>query len=158
MKQTRIREYVWAIVIPGVFLGCLALLNDAESQSIIRSNFDHDTTAFRLEGSHIVTSCASCHKSGVFSGTPIQCNGCHTSGGRIAATFKPARHIFVSQQCSSCHNTNSWSPVLRVDHIEVLGTCSSCHNNRIVAGQPPDHIPTTAECDTCHNTVDWDFL
>ena len=138
----------------------IALLygTQASSQSIIRSDFDHDTTTFRLEGAHMVTSCASCHSSGVFSGTPLKCNGCHRQGSRIAATYQPARHILVTQQCESCHSSQSWSPVLRVDHTEVVGTCASCHNNRIVNGKPSNHLPTSDMCEDCHRSVAWTLV
>ncbi|MEO1036638.1 MAG: cytochrome c3 family protein [Pseudomonadota bacterium] len=130
----------------------LLLATSAGAQSIIRSDFDHDTTTFRLQGSHAVAQCADCHGRGVFSGTPQTCNGCHTTVGQVRASAKPAFHILSSNTCESCHTEFAWIPVQRVDHEEVLGTCESCHNNRVAVGKPLNHIPTTADCDVCHRT------
>ncbi len=124
----------------------------ASAQSIIRSDFDHDSTSFRLEGNHAVTQCGDCHGRGIFSGTPQTCAGCHTSVGQVRASAKPAFHIVSTNQCENCHTAFAWIPVQRVDHNEVLGTCTSCHDNRVAAGKPRNHIPTTADCDTCHRT------
>lgn len=123
--------------------------------SSARGGFDHQTTGFRLEGTHRMAECESCHIDGIFVGTPMQCDGCHSQASRIQATWQPPRHLPVSNRCDSCHRSFSWVPVMRFDHLEAQGRCSSCHNNRIIAGQPPQHIVTSAECDGCHNTRAW---
>ena len=56
-------------------------------------NFNHSKTGFLLTGAHAKINCESCHSKGVFKGTPKDCNGCHTQGGRILATAKPANHV-----------------------------------------------------------------
>ncbi|MEM7282808.1 MAG: hypothetical protein AAF438_14395 [Pseudomonadota bacterium] len=149
--HTRLVQILWLLSMVGLIF----VVEQANSQSIIRSNFDHDTTTFRLEGAHVVVSCSTCHNRGVFSGAPLQCSGCHSPGRRIATTFQPARHILTSQQCDSCHRSDGWVPVQRVDHMEVTGTCFSCHNNRIAPGKPFNHLPTTDVCEDCHRSVAW---
>ncbi len=124
----------------------------ALAQTVLRSDFDHDTTGFRLEGAHSIAQCGDCHRRGVFAGTPSSCDGCHTNGGRVRAGTQPATHILSSDHCESCHTEFAWAPVRRVDHLEVVGSCSGCHDNRIAQGKPANHIPTTAECDGCHRT------
>ena len=120
-------------------------------QSSITSTFDHFTTGFRLDGAHQLVSCEACHSDGMFSGTPTQCEDCHTQASRIRASFQPARHILSSQRCEACHRTTSFAPVARVDHFEVFGQCFSCHNGNIARGKPADHIPATNMCESCHN-------
>lgn len=133
-------------------LSLLLLASAANAQSIIRSDFDHDTTSFRLEGSHTVAQCSDCHGRGIFSGTPQTCDGCHTTVSQVRASAKPAFHIQSSNTCETCHTEFAWIPVQRVDHYEVIGSCQSCHNNRVAAGKPRNHIPTNADCDVCHRT------
>lgn len=128
----------------------------AQGQSSVASPFDHFTTGFRLDGAHQVVACDGCHSDGMFAGTPTQCAGCHVQGSRVRATFQPPRHILTSRQCESCHRTNSFSPVVRVDHVEVFGACMSCHNGVKAMGQKPNHIPTgTTDCGACHRPLAW---
>lgn len=131
----------------------LALSTDVNAQSALRSDFDHDSTSFQLDGAHIVASCGSCHRSGNFAGTLRECEDCHSQGGTATATAKPARHILTSQRCDSCHATRSFIPLQRMDHNEVHGECRSCHDNRIAQGKPVDHIPAGDQCQSCHLTV-----
>ena len=135
-----------------LLIAILLTATNVSAQSIIRSDFDHDSTSFRLEGNHAVAQCSDCHGRGVFSGTPQTCDGCHTTTGVVRASAKPAFHILASNNCETCHTAFGWIPVQRVDHQEVLGECQSCHNNRVAEGKPLNHIPTTADCDTCHRT------
>ncbi len=147
------------LIVPLVIAACFAvsiLLVPFESRSSdAKPTFDHFTTAFRLEGGHRLAECEGCHINGIFAGTPTECVGCHTQASRVRATWQPATHLPVTEQCDACHRPVSWVPVVRVDHLEVQGSCSSCHNNITVRGQHAQHIPTTNECDACHNTRFW---
>ena len=125
------------------------------AQSAFDSTFDHFTTGFRLDGAHLTTECETCHVGGVFQGTPRQCSGCHSLGGRIDADAKPADHVLSTDVCDDCHRTTSWVPLARMDHDAVYGTCETCHNNVYTVGKPPDHVVTQADCATCHMTAAW---
>jgi len=121
------------------------------------SSFDHFTTGFDLDGAHRIVDCESCHVAGVFQGTPFQCGACHVAGGRIRASFKPAKHPLSTEDCADCHRTAAWVPLARMNHDAVFGTCASCHNNVFSVGKPPRHPPTPAgsDCDACHRTTAW---
>ena len=123
------------------------------AQTAIRSDFDHDSTGFPLDGAHLIANCGTCHAAGVFTGTPRQCADCHEDGSTIIATTKPALHIVATQQCDACHATRSFIPLSRMDHNETIGDCVSCHNNTIARGKTIDHPPTPDTCDNCHLTV-----
>lgn len=131
------------------------LLSVCHHITLAQSMFDHFTTGFRLEGSHRFAECESCHTDGLFEGTPTQCAGCHTQASRIRAVSKPAVHATTTDRCDSCHRTNAWVAVARVDHLEVLGTCISCHDGRKANGKPTDHSPASDQCDDCHRTTAW---
>ena len=124
-------------------------------QSTLSSPFDHFTTGFRLDGAHRLATCESCHADGMFVGTPTRCAGCHAQPNRVRASTKPAQHALTSESCESCHRTDSWVPIARMDHLEVIGTCASCHNGQRGTGKPVTHIPASNTCEDCHSTMIW---
>ena len=121
-------------------------------------SFDHFSTGFRLEGAHAVASCDACHAKGVFQGTPNRCADCHGQNGHINASTQPSEHITTTDRCESCHREFTWSPTVRVDHLEVFGSCASCHDNRRALGQPIDHPPTGNQCESCHGTTTFQIV
>lgn len=127
----------------------------AHAQSAFRSDFDHFTTGWPLEGAHRNTDCERCHVSGVFQGTPRRCVSCHSLAGLVKATPPPPQHIRTTNQCQDCHVVASWAAVRRVDHTQVLGSCRSCHNGVIAEGKTPDHPPASSQCELCHRTNTW---
>jgi hypothetical protein len=150
----RVRR-AWAL--PAV---CLAAVLSAWplsgiAQSRFNSSFDHFTTGFALEGPHAIAACESCHVDGVFQGTPTDCASCHSQGGRIRATPKPADHVLSSDMCNDCHRDRAWFPLAEMNHDAVYGSCASCHNNVQSAGKPPDHPITQLDCALCHRTTAW---
>ena len=132
---------------------CSALSLEVSAQSSVSSTFDHFTTGFRLEGAHQFAECESCHVDGMFTGTPTQCVGCHSSSNRVRASTKPPQHILATEQCDACHRPAGWVPIVRMDHLEAVGTCFSCHDGRRAMGKPPNHLPTNDVCDNCHRTI-----
>ena len=66
--------------------------------SLATSNFNHDSTQFKLEGQHSFTRCAACHTSLVFSEAKTNCNDCHTD----------MHNTTVGPDCAQCHNSSSW--------------------------------------------------
>lgn len=123
------------------------------AQAPIRSDFDHESTGFPLDGAHAIAGCGDCHQRGLFVGTPSRCQSCHSQGGFAQATAKPSLHILASDVCDACHATRSFVPVERMDHGEVVGACVNCHDNRIADGKPVDHPATGNDCGDCHMTV-----
>jgi hypothetical protein len=117
--------------------------------------FDHFRTGFELTGGHNFVACESCHAGGQFAGTPTECVACHSVNGRTNAISKPVNHIHTSERCDSCHNTQEWQTVTRVDHHEVFGLCTNCHNGVMAPGKPVNHIPVTGECSDCHSDLSW---
>jgi len=137
----------------ALFCVCALWLGSALSQTVIRSDFDHDSTSFRLDGAHLGTGCGDCHRRGNFAGTLRECEDCHSQGAIVTATAKPARHIVTTHRCDACHATRSFVPLERIDHNEVYGACANCHNNLIAPGKPIDHPPAGDQCQSCHLTV-----
>lgn len=130
----------------------------AHAQSAARSEFDHLTTGWPLDGEHRNADCERCHVAGIFKGTPRECFACHSRGGLIRSTAPPLTHIRSTQQCQDCHNEASWAAVWKVDHTQVLGSCGSCHNGVTATGKTPDHPPASNQCDLCHRTTTWRLM
>jgi len=151
--NVRITSYDAACLVALVLLLVAFWPGTASSQTAIHSNFDHDSTSFRLDGAHVAADCGDCHRRGSFSSTLRECEYCHSQGGVVTATFKPARHIATTERCDSCHATRSFVPLERMDHNEAYGECVSCHNNNTALGKPVDHPPTGDQCESCHLTV-----
>ncbi len=113
------------------------------------ATFDHNLSAFKLDGAHAIVACEKCHINNVFKGTPIECSGCHQD---------PAFHLglFAGTSCSKCHNTDSWLPALfNLSHPEPTNggeggsgvhhgnaTCRDCHTVNLM----------TATCTKCHDS------
>jgi hypothetical protein len=75
------------------------------------ATFDHSKTAFVLTGAHATIACASCHKNGVFAGTPATCGNvaCHLTD--YNNTTNPAHaSAGFNTDCQSCHTTAAWKP------------------------------------------------
>jgi len=145
-----------ALLATCALTACVAitmLASQAFAQTQIRSDFDHDSTGFLLDGAHLIANCGACHSRGIFEGALRECQDCHADGSTVVATAKPARHIQTTEQCDSCHATRSFIPLARMDHMEVVGDCAGCHNNQIAPGKPIDHPPAGEQCDDCHLTV-----
>jgi len=147
-QQTRACVKVFALLLAAVILpGTVA------AQTAIHSNFDHDSTSFQLDGAHVAADCGDCHRRGSFASTLRECEYCHSQGGIVTATFKPARHINTTQRCDACHATRSFLPLQRMDHNETYGECISCHDNNTSYGKPVDHPPAGDQCENCHLTA-----
>jgi len=144
--------------------------------------FNHNSV-FPLAGRHAAASCASCHKNGVYKGTPRDCYGCHRQD--YDSTKDPNhRQSGFSTNCDSCHRFSDpdWSRA-KIDHnqfFRLVGrhasiSCEVCHKNGVFKGTPsdcygchrsdydatrdPNHrqagFPTN--CEACHNASDPDW-
>src|SRR5580658_9852837 len=97
------------------------LLANTPAEAIQRTGFDHLTTGFELRDAHRDMACEYCHVNGVFKGTPRNCAGCHTIGGRISATSKPPDHLASDSNCALCHSGYNFAPIFRMDHTGAKG-------------------------------------
>jgi hypothetical protein len=111
----------------------------------------HLKAGFPLTDGHRTVNCSSCHRNGVFKGTPKSCSSCHNG---VSAPGKSANHIASSTTCKDCHTTARWSDAT-FNHGSVRGTCASCHNGRTAAGKGARHMLTTSDCAQCHSTQNW---
>ncbi|MCB2204042.1 hypothetical protein KQI65_04780, partial [bacterium] len=143
------------------------------------ATFDHNLTAFPLQGAHAATPCTSCHESG-FGKLPTDCWSCHEQDYRAVAFPNHVDGQF-SQDCMVCHNVNAWSPAdfdhsltnFRLTGAHVRTACQSCHVGGQYSGLPldcqgchdedynrtsqPDHalVGFDRQCEECHNTEAW---
>ncbi len=81
---------------------------------------------------------------------------CHIPGN--PGLPKSATHIASSNVCGACHATNTFKPVLRVDHDEITSSCLSCHFpgstfSSFSKENIPNHISSSDLCETCHSTL-----
>ncbi len=69
--------------------------------------YAHVESGFSMEGRHGTIFCAACHASGVYSGLPAQCYGCHQDD--YENTQDPD-HIEVEFpiSCERCHTPATW--------------------------------------------------
>ena len=136
----------------GVVMATVLLCWSAQAQ-----NYDHFQHGFDLDGAHMLVSCESCHKAGVFQGTPTECAICHDGSVYYAETSLSSAHMPVSGFCESCHITADWTSIIEVNHSDVVGECLDCHNSSQVfaSGLPAGHLATSQSCDACHSTFAW---
>ena len=112
------------------------------------SAFNHDSTNFALEGTHVSVDCKSCHQSLVFSEATNQCNACHTD----------VHEMSVGNDCSRCHTPQSWIvdklPELHEEGgFALIGahsglSCNDCHRSE--TNLRFDRIGN--DCISCHRT------
>lgn len=149
------------LVVIACSLGTVSTASAAEC-----TLYEQSHPAFLLDGAHLSTgqcnTCASCHKSGVFVGTPKSCVACHNGDPTRQTVGRSAKHIPTQLiECSSCHRTTSFTVNARMDHTKVTAQrCDTCHNGSYKSygaeSKESDHIPTIADCKSCHGTSNWD--
>ncbi len=125
--------------------------------------FSHDNAQFKLAGAHTKVECAKCHKKTWDNGAATQfthlefgsCKSCHADPHK--GKFK--------QECSQCHNTDSWHQVktagfnheatqfpLKGKHASLK--CEQCHPKntkaRNASGEIGFHITKFRFCKDCH--------
>jgi len=130
----------------------LLIFGAQPATAVQRTQFDHLTTGYELQGAHRDLSCEYCHQRGVFKGTPRTCVGCHTTGSRISSTARSITHVSTSDNCQLCHSLYNFAPIVHMDHTAALGTCFSCHNGVSAMGKNPGHVPSDNNCGACHTT------
>jgi len=98
-------------------------------------SFDHDNTAFRLEGKHKEVKCMDCHKPDKesvkvkFKGLPLSCDKCHADehNGQFDNRGKT--------DCGTCHTPDNWE-ASKFDHNKARFKLDGAHKD--------------LACDKCH--------
>jgi len=134
-------------------------------------DYDHDRSAFPLEGQHETVACEECHGEGpraryvglkfadcdachedVHKGRhePVPCNRCHIEEGFAVQFFDhdttsfPHTGKHVGLACDKCHVEGQWD---QVPHA----SCNDCH----YPTNPHDNTVANDSCDSCHRTTDF---
>jgi hypothetical protein len=129
------------------------------------AKFDHNLSAFKLEGEHAEARCEQCHMNNIYKGTPTDCYSCHKQDD--------AHDGRLGNDCSTCHSPTSWDNVtfdhnktfpLTGRHVDV--PCEKCHVNSQFVGlatscsschkDPAFHAGMFGlNCASCHTTDNW---
>ena len=122
----------------------------------------HNTTKFKLAGSHLAVSCNSCHKPGKadwnFVFKSQKCIACHKNVHGTEITTK----FMGNNDCENCHNVDSWDKI-NFDHSKTKFAlegkhktleCRSCHaykdsQNKIEY----KFVSLKSNCESCHNDI-----
>jgi len=130
------------------------------------AKFDHNLSAFKLEGEHAEAACEDCHKNNVYQGTPSDCYSCHAQDDEHAGKF--------GTDCAACHTPTNWDSAT-FDHsrsnFPLTGAhervdCDKFHIDQRFAGTPPTCVNCHADpvfhaglfgtdCASCHITTAW---
>ena len=137
------------------------------------TTFNHAVTGFTLTGAHVTTPCTQCHVNNNYTLqiAPTDCgnSGCHLKDWNSTQTLGGSvpNHItagFPITQCSTCHNTTSWSsatfdhsttgfPLTNSHQMAPAGkvtACAQCHINNNYNLQI---APTDCGNSGCHLTT-----
>jgi hypothetical protein len=110
--------------------------------SWLGAKFDHGTTGFPLTAGHANVPCSSCHINNNYNLqiAPTDCGnaGCHLTTWQQTnnPTHSTAGSAFGVANCSSCHNTTSWTDISSFNHAITGFTLTGAH--------------TTTPCVQCH--------
>jgi len=130
------------------------------------ATFDHNLSAFKLEGEHASVDCEECHQNNIFQGTPADCYSCHQQDDEHDGRF--------GTDCGACHTPFDWEDAtfdhnlsnfpLTGAHIDIL--CEDCHTGSQFVRlstqcvdcheDPAFHLGALGtNCQECHNTSAW---
>jgi len=130
------------------------------------AKFDHNLSAFKLEGNHTDVKCEQCHINNVYKGTPTNCFSCHQQNDQHGGKF--------GTDCAACHQPTNWDAVT-FDHnksnfpltgLHTLVACEKCHSSGQFKGlstacaschaDPAFHAAMFGfDCAQCHTTLNW---
>ncbi|MBZ5654257.1 MAG: hypothetical protein LAO56_03155 [Acidobacteriia bacterium] len=114
------------------------------------ATFNHNTTAFPLQGAHTTTPCTSCHVNNNYLTLPTDCYGCHQATYNNTTNPNHASAGFPTT-CVTCHTTwvtTNWlgatfnHTYFPMNHGNANGVCATCHTN------PNDY--SVFQCTGCH--------
>jgi hypothetical protein len=133
----------------------------------------HGVSAVGQPNGHPITAvdCDVCHSivsfdmGGIFNHRLVEatlqsCESCHNPGTSINAPAKTPTppHPSTSDDCGTCHNTESFADAI-FDHSGIVSDCGvACHiadGSGTARGMPPStptyaHMPTALDCSSCH--------
>jgi len=123
----------------------------------------HNQTKFKLEGGHLATSCAQCHKKDAkkdwaFRNIGSQCVDCHTNVHKGLMTEK----YILKEECTQCHTVVSWSSVnfdhsqtnFKLEGAHAAISCAACHYPKNDKGLKVQKFKgMESACETCHKDV-----
>lgn len=114
-------------------------------------SFNHNQF-FQLQGRHASTACATCHRNGVYRGTPRTCVGCHQANYNATRSPNHAQSGFPTT-CESCHlaTDTSWTQG-RFSHTRF--PLSGRHN--VPCAQCHTSPPPAFNCLNCHTRSETD--
>jgi hypothetical protein len=144
------------------------------------AEFDHNLSAFVLNGAHISTDCLDCHTNNQYTGTSTECYFCHDADFTKAENPNHLNGNF-SELCGDCHTEEDWTPAdfdhnlseftlqgahLSVEcvdcHVEdqysgISSDCYPCHQVDYETVEEPDHRKgqLDLDCELCHNFDTW---
>jgi len=118
--------------------------------NLSQNTFDHNQTAFALDGAHKKVNCVYCHTSLKFTGAKRLCYECHTDYHKNE----------LGNDCSLCHSEHGWDDPVRfiqfhnqtnfpLTGVHAMIDCESCHYNE----QQRQYANTPVECSECHLDV-----
>jgi nitrate/TMAO reductase-like tetraheme cytochrome c subunit len=129
--------------------------------------FEHQLAGYKLEGKHAEIKCADCHKPeliqsklsqkkepGTFLGLGTDCISCH----------EDVHQNTLSQNCTSCHNQETFKPAPGFDHSKsdfpLIGKhqnvdCTKCHKTTVQNGKQFQQFAGVKfdNCTRCHEDV-----
>lgn len=113
------------------------------------ARFDHDATAFPLDGRHAEAACGLCHADERWEGTPTDCASCHAVDDVHRGSF--------GSRCGECHGVADWKRS-SFDHDRDTDfpldgrhrgvDCASCHPRN------PFEVEIASDCLSCHGADD----
>ena len=118
----------------------------------------HNDSEFKLEGAHMATPCLSCHKkqgNWTFRNVGSKCVDCHKNEHKGFIQEK----YFPGENCSACHNVNSWKTVkfdhnltsFKLEGVHINLSCDKCHYDKNEQGVRVQHFKgLSKECSECH--------
>jgi hypothetical protein len=154
----------------------------ATDPSWLLATTNHST--FALVGVHATQACTTCHKNGLYRGTPRDCYTCHQADYSRTTSPKHAAAGY-STACDSCHKATdpTWSSGTSTGHnsfplvgLHATQACTACHKNGVYLGTPrdcyschqanysqttsPNHAAAgySTACDSCHRASDPTWL
>ncbi|MBL0174445.1 MAG: hypothetical protein IPP94_04115 [Ignavibacteria bacterium] len=144
------------------------------------ATFDHNATAFPLQGKHTTVLCEKCHVNGNYTLKYVDCWQCHQNDFTLS---KQPDHVLgqLPHECITCHTVNGWKPStfdhnttrFRIEgahravdcakcHVNgqyknLAMDCWSCHQKDYTAVTQPSHVTGqfNHDCTTCHSLTAW---
>ncbi len=119
------------------------------------TQFDHDTTKYKLTDSHKKVSCNLCHLDNKYKDSPKQCVSCHA--------IKDVHGKRFGQKCENCHEEDKWNKntfnhdkdtrySIKGKHRQI--DCRSCHQPDYQSKRDNLAIKKNRTCSDCHQLDD----